>query len=60
MGARAEVCDLTTLNLDFTTLNLVFRDEVRVRDLASGGLGCSLVGVRAGSWMQPLGSLEGD
>ena len=54
-----EVCDLTTLNLDLTSLNLVVRDEVRVRDLASGGLGCSLVGMRAGSWMQPLGSLEG-
>jgi hypothetical protein len=43
-----------------TTLKLVVREGVRVLDLASGGLGCSLVALRAGCYMQPLGFLEGE
>jgi hypothetical protein len=31
-----------------TTLKLVVREGVRALELASGGLGCSLVGLRAG------------
>jgi hypothetical protein len=37
------------------TLNLVVREGVRTLDLASGGLECSLLGLRAGCYMHPLG-----
>jgi hypothetical protein len=49
-----------TVELLTTTLKLVVRHGVRVLDLASGGLQCSLVGLRAGRYMQPLGFLEGE
>ena len=42
-----------------TTLKLVVRVWVRALDLASGGPVCSLVCLRAGCYMQPLGFLGG-
>jgi hypothetical protein len=45
-----------------TTLKLVVREGVRALELASGGLGCSLVGLRAGFvTCSPSGSfMEGE